>query len=91
MDWHMYLILFVAIVLFIGIALFMERAKGKPKDPLSIWNVYSEGSDRVCGKDSHKPNFLRKIYLPHDHGDLLSDPAFRKLPGNAYHDYFQND
>jgi hypothetical protein len=80
MDWHMYLILFIAMILFIGIVLFAQRMKKQPKDPLSVWNEYSEGSDRVCSKGSHKP------YPPHNYGDVVFDPAFSGLSVNIYHD-----
>ena len=32
-DWHMYLILFIAVIVFIGIVLFLERAKNNRKIP----------------------------------------------------------
>ena len=85
MDWHMYLILFIAMILFIGIVLFAER---KSKDPVSLWNrknasIYFKGSD--FKNDAFKSN------LPRDHGDLLFDPMYSSLPGNIYHNPFYKD
>ena len=78
-DWHMYLILFIAMIVFIGIVLFLERAKKQPKDPLSIWNP--DNFSLYFDSDA-------KAHLPHDHGDLTFDPAFSNLRGNVYHDPF---
>ncbi len=77
MDWHMYLILFIAIIVFIGIALLLERAKKKPKDPLSIWNpdnfsLYFDGDT--------------KSHLPRDQDDIMTDPAYEILYCNIWHD-----
>ena len=77
MDWHMYLILFIAIIVFIGIALLLERAKKQPKDPLSIWNpenfsLYFDSRRRSSVDDE---NFYSLNY----------DPAYRSLSGNINH------
>lgn len=80
-DWHMYLILFIAIIVFIGIALLLERAKKKPKDPLSIWNP--DNFSLYFDSDT-------KSHLPHDHGDLTFDPAYSLLGGNVYHRHHES-
>lgn len=82
MDWHMYLILFIAMILFMGIVLFAQRMKKQPKDPLSVWNP----ENFSLYFDSNP-----KAHLPHDHGDLLFDPMFSSLPGNVYHKPFHKD
>ena len=81
MDWQMYLILFIAMILFIGIVLFAQRLKKQPKDPLSVWNPenFSPNSFHVA-QESH---------FPHNHDDLLFDPTFRNLSVNVFHDNFR--
>jgi len=81
MDWHMYLILFIAMILFIGIVLFAERAKKQPKDPLSIWNP--DNFSLYFG-DKAKPHDARSYYLQ-TRNDPIFDPAYSLLRGNVFH------
>ena len=87
MDWHMYLILFIAMILFIGIVIFAERAKKQPKDPLSIWNP--DNFSLYFG-DKTKSHDARSYYLK-TRNDTEFDPAFHNLPANVFHNFYHND
>ena len=81
MDWHMYLILFIAIIVFIGIALLLERAKKQPKDPLSIWNPENFSLYFDCDTG---PRYLES------RNDTEFDPAFHGLPANVWHRHHES-
>ena len=65
MDWHMYLILFIAVILFIGIVLFAQR---KSKDPVSLWNRKNAS---IYFKESDFKDDWYKPHLPYDHNDTM--------------------
>ena len=84
MDWHMYLILFIAMILFIGIVIFAERAKKQPKDSLSIWNP--DNFSLYFGDDAKPHRSYNDPNGPLGINDPLFHPSFSSLPGNVYHD-----
>ena len=82
-GWHMYLILFIVMIVFIGIVLFLERAKKQPKDPLSIWNP--DNYSLYFDSDTKSRFSHDNPYGPHGLNDPIYDPAFSSLRGNIYH------
>jgi hypothetical protein len=83
MDWHMYLILFIVMILFIGIVLFAQRMKKQPKDPLSVWNP--ENFSLYFDNDDARSKYLQT------HNDTEFDPAFHNLPANVFHNFYHNN
>ena len=85
MDWHMYLILLIAVILFIGIVLFAQR---KSKDPVSFWNRKNAS---IYLKEPHLKGKWEEPYYLKFENDTTANPAYRNLPGNICYEYDHMD
>ena len=79
MDWHMYLILFLAVIAFIGIFFFVERVKKRTSDPVSMLNP--ENVSLYFGTGC-----LWRSSIENDpFDDMMSDPMYHHFPCNSWH------